>query len=463
MSLTKVTYAMIQGAPFNVQDFGAVGDGSTDDTAAIQAAITACQTSGSSLYIPTGTYKTTSTLNITGKVIIFGDGNQSSIINFYSAATTNFAILISLPDNSSAIGLDIGHIGINCNAGAAVGSGISMTTTATNSAFSQSTLHDIYIKNVTIGIRLDGVIYMSDFSRITVSGSVTQYGWYSLNSLSQTIYNSFTNLEVTNVGNSGYAYYMSVSASQLTNLTADACCYFTGFYSNLTGLFIEGITAATPATTTALTLVAINSAQNIGLINIPNSKCSTAISYEGANIYLNNVLIPDSGAGNQPNSALVLYAGNIGVVNNFQMLRPAVTKIDSYTATSILNGFTITNSPSIFTDTNLNLSYGTGTWTPTFPTNWTTSPSVISAQYTKIGRQVTVTLYANNGVAIDGAVIGGLPFTSNATQGAGAASGCSDSTAAIRGSITNSSTQISFIPAATLTGDFWQLTATYFV
>ena len=90
-------------------------------------------------------------------------------------------------------------------------------------------------------------------------------------------------------------------------------------------------------------------------------------------------------------------------------------------------------------------------------------PSVISAQYTKIGRQVTVTLYANNGVAIDGAVIGGLPFTSNATQGAGAASGCSDSTAAIRGSITNSSTQISFIPAATLTGDFWQLTATYFV
>ena len=46
MSLTKATYSMIDGAPVNVLDFGAVGDGVTNDTAAIQAAIDAVAASG---------------------------------------------------------------------------------------------------------------------------------------------------------------------------------------------------------------------------------------------------------------------------------------------------------------------------------------------------------------------------------------------------------------------------------
>lgn len=62
MSLTKTTYAMILGAPANVKDFGAVGDGVADDTAAIQAAIDSAPSTGLVIWFPAGTYKTTAKL-----------------------------------------------------------------------------------------------------------------------------------------------------------------------------------------------------------------------------------------------------------------------------------------------------------------------------------------------------------------------------------------------------------------
>lgn len=47
----------------SVKDFGAVGDGATDDTAKIQAAVTACVASGDWLYWPKGTYLTTASIS----------------------------------------------------------------------------------------------------------------------------------------------------------------------------------------------------------------------------------------------------------------------------------------------------------------------------------------------------------------------------------------------------------------
>lgn len=56
MSLTKVSYSMVTGSPLNVMDFGAVGDGVTDDTSAIQAALTAAGADNKRLYFPNGSY-----------------------------------------------------------------------------------------------------------------------------------------------------------------------------------------------------------------------------------------------------------------------------------------------------------------------------------------------------------------------------------------------------------------------
>jgi len=87
MSLTKVTFSMVSGETANVFDFGATGDGTTDDTAAIQAAINYCvanTTSGTSttpakgpvaLTFPPGYYKVSSPLSVTGPISIVGQSN----------------------------------------------------------------------------------------------------------------------------------------------------------------------------------------------------------------------------------------------------------------------------------------------------------------------------------------------------------------------------------------------------
>ena len=63
MSLTKVSYSMISNAPINVADYGAVGDGVTDDTAAFNAAIAYANALVSpKLTINNGTYLVSSTI-----------------------------------------------------------------------------------------------------------------------------------------------------------------------------------------------------------------------------------------------------------------------------------------------------------------------------------------------------------------------------------------------------------------
>jgi len=60
MALTKVSFSMINGGVINVLDYGATGDGVTDDTTAIQTAID--ENPGRVIYFPFGNYKVSSTI-----------------------------------------------------------------------------------------------------------------------------------------------------------------------------------------------------------------------------------------------------------------------------------------------------------------------------------------------------------------------------------------------------------------
>lgn len=72
----------------NVKDYGATGDGATNDTAAIVAAIAALPAANAALYFPAGTYMTDTISGITGKLglTIFGDGFGSSRIKARTAS-----------------------------------------------------------------------------------------------------------------------------------------------------------------------------------------------------------------------------------------------------------------------------------------------------------------------------------------------------------------------------------------
>lgn len=70
----------------NIDDFSAVGDGVTDDTAAFQAALDA--TTGGAIRVPAGTYRITDVLELShGDVVLRGDGSDRTVLQIDESLT----------------------------------------------------------------------------------------------------------------------------------------------------------------------------------------------------------------------------------------------------------------------------------------------------------------------------------------------------------------------------------------
>lgn len=130
----------------SVKDFGAVGDGSTDDTTAIAAAIAASRF----VWMPPGTYKITSQLSITQNYqSLIGAG--VGLVTITMAHASNVAIKVT----TSPVGLDVGGFTLDRSiAATAGGTGLDFSA-----VIGTSKVHDLIVQNQYIGVKLGPTDY----------------------------------------------------------------------------------------------------------------------------------------------------------------------------------------------------------------------------------------------------------------------------------------------------------------
>lgn len=174
----------------SVKDFGAVGDGLTDDTLAIQAAIDALATSGKRLYFPRGTYLVSDAnadnacLLIRYPIQILGDGPfYTAIKPAAGVAGTVNTITFSpdtgyAPDFTSVEKIFIGDPNTGTRQGA---HGLFLSTQLAGQNLPKFTVRDCYIGqgggyaiyhlNVTVN-NVNGGLYASLFENSSLRGGI---------------------------------------------------------------------------------------------------------------------------------------------------------------------------------------------------------------------------------------------------------------------------------------------------
>lgn len=158
----------------SVKDFGAVGDGVADDTAAIQAAINYCTSLSNrkqTLYFPANNagayYKITSTLTISGRLNIVGDGEFSTII--YADGFSAGQYILDF-DNLAGSGIEFGGVqqitirGSNTNA-----NGVRLKNA------SYWTFKNVQLRTLTVGIYITGTRCFSNFFEQVSGYAISSY------------------------------------------------------------------------------------------------------------------------------------------------------------------------------------------------------------------------------------------------------------------------------------------------
>jgi hypothetical protein len=192
----------------SVKDFGAKGDGVTDDTAAIQAAING---DIRNIHVPAGNYKITSSLTLQQGTRLFGDGSNNEIQSHKITKILSFGDFNALVVNSGAPGY-FGFIAVK-DLSIIKSSG----STKTNSGLKAQNfaphviLENVLIENYDIGFDINTGL-------ATISSCNARFNniGFKLNATSTNLIGCYSNRNIT-----GYRFVEPFTYSSLISCAAD--------------------------------------------------------------------------------------------------------------------------------------------------------------------------------------------------------------------------------------------------
>jgi len=155
-----------------VRDFGCVGNDIADDTTCLTNAITAAAvaSTGKTIYLRTGTYKTTAKLTVLGGVAIVGDGREKTII--HGTANDKILDLVAGTGSFTFRGPTIQGLSVQGSSSGANQIGINVDASP---YFEEVKVEDVIVRDTGSHGVYFGNVFSSTFKRIYASAPISGY------------------------------------------------------------------------------------------------------------------------------------------------------------------------------------------------------------------------------------------------------------------------------------------------
>jgi hypothetical protein len=383
----------------SVKDYGAVGDGTTDDTTAIQNALNASL----NVYFPEGTYLVSSTLTLRTRHHIYGANAQASTLQ----ANTDITVL-SATDKQRIVIEDLEIFGVG--KATATNSGIQLVNTP-YCVFSR-----IYVIGFNRGVymKAGGASPFSNYSN-TIRESTIIYNNFNIDCEAES--NNLTLIACT-FGGTGSSYGVRFKDSNTLAIfggdcegVTTSCVYIdsaaplvTGFGLVVSGVHFESNTSSAGDIVFGVTN-SLSGASITGNLFYGATGNAAPLSLQ----YADGVDF----SGNTVTGAYTSKTPLLGTVNN-------INYRGNYPVADIpnlaMNGVTFPATQTPSADPNTLDDYEEGTWTPTWSGLTVLGTPTYTGRYIKIGRLVTCHVYVSSTLSTASTagttkITGGFPAT----------------------------------------------------